>query len=89
MALSCRKDCYHTKLFGKLSAMKDFVEKHRHKITGTISTFDRIIFKGYLPIGYLSAAGMNFKKLLKAAAFFLRQILIHLLVCQRTGLASA
>ena len=35
----------------------------------------------------LSAAGMNFKKLLKAAAFFLRQILIHLLVYQRTGLA--
>jgi len=32
--------------------MKDFVEKHQHKITGTISTFDRIIFKGYLPIGY-------------------------------------
>ena len=37
----------------------------------------------------LSAAGMNFKRLLKAAAFFLRQILIHLLVCQRTGLAPA
>ncbi len=37
----------------------------------------------------LSAAGMNFRKLLKAAAFFLRQILIHLLACQRTGLESA
>lgn len=35
--------------------MKDFVEKHQHKITGTISTFDRIIFKGYLPIGYPEA----------------------------------
>jgi IS5 family transposase len=36
----------------------------------------------------LSAAGINFKKLLRAATLFLRQILIHLLVCQRTGLAS-
>jgi IS5 family transposase len=37
----------------------------------------------------LSAAGMNFKKLLRAADFFLRQILIHLLACQKTGEASA
>lgn len=36
--------------------MKKFVEKHQRKITGTISTFDRIIFKGYLPFRYPEAA---------------------------------
>ena len=29
-----------------------FVEKHEAKITGTISCFDRILFKGYLPISW-------------------------------------
>jgi hypothetical protein len=38
-----------------MSAMKKFVEKHQRKITGTISTFDRIIFKGYLPFRYPEA----------------------------------
>lgn len=37
--------------------MKSFIEKHQRKVTGTISTFDRIIFKGYLPLGY--PAGME------------------------------
>ena len=35
--------------------MKKFVEKHQRKITGTISTFDRIIFKGYLPFRFPEA----------------------------------
>lgn len=35
--------------------MEQFVKKHQRKITGTISTFDRIIFKGYLPLGYPEA----------------------------------
>ena len=30
--------------------MKEFLEKHTEKITGTISCFDRLIFKGYLPL---------------------------------------
>ena len=38
-----------------MSAMQKFVEKHQKKITGTISIFDRIIFKGYLPFGYPEA----------------------------------
>lgn len=36
--------------------MKDFLIKHKNKITGYISTFDRIIFKGYLPFSYPRAA---------------------------------
>lgn len=35
--------------------MKKFIDKHAHKITGTISCFDRIIFKGYLPLGWSGA----------------------------------
>ena len=35
--------------------MNNFIEKHKQKITGTISIFDRIIFKGYLPLGYPEA----------------------------------
>jgi hypothetical protein len=37
-------------------ALKQFLEKHRDKIVGTVSCFDRIIFKGYLPFTY--PAGM-------------------------------
>jgi len=32
--------------------MKNFIEKHTRKITGTIACFDRLIFKGYLPISW-------------------------------------
>jgi hypothetical protein len=37
--------------------MEQFIIKHQAKIMGTISCFDRIIFKGYLPISY--AQGME------------------------------
>jgi hypothetical protein len=32
--------------------MKQFIDKHTEKITGTIACFDRILFKGYLPISW-------------------------------------
>ena len=32
--------------------MDEFIVKHQDKIVGTISCFDRILFKGYLPISY-------------------------------------
>jgi len=32
--------------------MDKFVEKHKDIIVGTLSCFDRIIFKGYLPISF-------------------------------------
>jgi len=32
--------------------MDEFIIKHQDKIAGTISCFDRILFKGYLPISY-------------------------------------
>ncbi len=35
--------------------MKEFIDKHADKITGTISCFDRVIFKGYLPLGWSEA----------------------------------
>lgn len=37
--------------------MEQFIIKHQDKITGTISCFDRILFKGYLPIS--SPEGME------------------------------
>lgn len=36
--------------------MKDFFKKHEGSITGTISVFDRLILKGYLPMSYPDAA---------------------------------
>ncbi len=35
--------------------MDQFITKHRDKITGTISCFDRILFKGHLPLGWPGA----------------------------------
>ena len=35
--------------------MDRFLEKHRELITGTLSCFDRVIFKGYLPLNYAGA----------------------------------
>jgi hypothetical protein len=32
--------------------MNRFIDKHTRKITGTIACFDRIIFKGYLPVSW-------------------------------------
>ncbi len=37
--------------------MKKFIDKHTAKINGTIACFDRILFKGYLPISW--AQGME------------------------------
>ena len=30
--------------------MKEFVRKYEHRIHGVLSCFDRVIFRGYLPI---------------------------------------
>lgn len=30
--------------------MRRFVEKHADKIAGTLSCFDRVLFRGYLPL---------------------------------------
>ena len=35
--------------------MDQFITKHRDKIAGTISCFDRILFKGHLPLGWPGA----------------------------------
>ncbi|MDM8006158.1 MAG: hypothetical protein QUV05_08445 [Phycisphaerae bacterium] len=35
--------------------MDHFITKHRAKVTGTISCFDRILFKGHLPLGWADA----------------------------------
>jgi len=39
----------------KEKAERQFVNKQQAKITGTISCFDRILFKGYLPLGWPDA----------------------------------
>jgi hypothetical protein len=37
------------------AAVNSFVEKYRDRITGVISCFDRMLFKGYLPLGWADA----------------------------------
>lgn len=37
------------------NAVKDFVDQYSEKITGVVSCFDRILFKGYLPLGFGTA----------------------------------
>jgi hypothetical protein len=39
----------------KKKAMKTFLEKYGERITGTISCFDRLLFKGYLPLTWPKA----------------------------------
>jgi hypothetical protein len=39
-------------LTDEVRTLKDFVEKHGAKISGVLSCPDRVVFKGYLPIGY-------------------------------------
>jgi len=39
-----------------VNVVEDFLKKHEASITGTISVFDRLIFKGYLPMTYPDAA---------------------------------
>ena len=34
------------------NAVNDFVEQYSEKITGVVSCFDRVLFKGYLPLGF-------------------------------------
>ena len=40
---------------GKENAVKRFVEKHQAKITGTLSCFDRLVFRGLLPLAWSEA----------------------------------
>jgi hypothetical protein len=35
--------------------MESFIQKHEHKIQGSISCFDRLLYKGYLPFGFPAA----------------------------------
>lgn len=35
--------------------MQAFIKKHTSKIPGKISYFDRVVFKGYLPISWLES----------------------------------
>jgi len=56
MAPIFRYGGYQTNPYAEEDAMRSFIEKHRQKITGVISVFDRIILKGYLPISYPAVA---------------------------------
>ncbi len=50
----------------KGDAVELFYKKHKDKITGILSCFNRILFRGYLPIGYPQAMEdfMNRRQLL-------------------------
>jgi hypothetical protein len=37
---------------GKENALERFISKHGDKVTGTIMCFDRVMFKGHLPLGW-------------------------------------
>lgn len=48
---------------GENAVVKSFLEQFNDKITGVISCFDRILFKGYLPLGWPKAMeGLLFRK---------------------------
>ncbi len=63
--------------------MNGFIEKHADKITGTVSIFDRLLFKGYLPLGFPEAMEqfinrqnlllMDFKKFSKRQSAMLKE----------------
>jgi hypothetical protein len=68
MAFCSRYNCCEP-IIGRQNAMKKFIENYSEMLTGNISVFDRIIFKGYLrnlcyPLGaehFLSSQGVLFK----------------------------
>jgi len=50
--------------------MKEFVEKYKDRIHGVLSCFDRMLFRGYLPImsgwqmaQFFSSSGIRFREL--------------------------
>lgn len=50
--------------------MKDFIETHQSKIRGVLSCFDRLLFRGYLPLrcgsqmaGFLNQQHIRFHSL--------------------------
>ena len=58
------KNCHRRR-----NATEQFIHKHTGKITGTIACFDRILFKGYLPISwaesmerFMNSQGLLLKK---------------------------
>ena len=48
-----------TAINGRRNAVKDFVDRYIEKITGVVSCFDRILFKGYLPLGFGTAMDVS------------------------------
>jgi hypothetical protein len=71
--------------------MQKFIDKHRKKITGVISSFDRIIFKGYLPVrtadgmaAFLGARGIRLNQFREFAFSTTEKIKEHALkICKR------
>jgi hypothetical protein len=50
--------------------MKEFIEKHQDQIQGVLSCFDRMLFRGYLPImsgwrmaQFFNSSGIRFREL--------------------------
>jgi len=48
-----------------MAAMETFVAKHAAKIRGTLSCFDRVLFRGYLPLmsGWAMAEFLRSKRI--------------------------
>ena len=59
MAGLCRGRCC-----GSIGAMDAFVAKHRHVIRGVLSCFDRVLFRGYVPLmsGFAMAEFLKLKQ---------------------------
>lgn len=47
--------CVLRKPYAQEDAMQRFLDTHADKITGTFSCFDRVLFRGYLPLGWPEA----------------------------------
>src|SRR5439155_19279768 len=55
---------------GRIEAMKEFLEKYQDRIHGVLSCFDRMLFRGYLPImsgwqmaQFFNSSGIRFREL--------------------------
>ena len=62
------------------AAVNSFVEKYNDRITGVISCFDRMLFKGYLPIGWSDAMEVMFRDADALKAPY-KELLKHATLC--------
>jgi hypothetical protein len=57
--------------------MQKFVAKHAATTTGTLSCFDRLLFKGHLPLGYPQASRGGLPRRISECSRLMRGTSLH------------